>query len=136
MACYVYNDSDGSLHVWGPSDNIADTFVGDLAANGFASVNGLPPLDDTHHWNPKAKTVQRNRPVVKPGGVPDLSDYPADIAATGYVLIAPTDGVTYNVPKWVQPNLQAFYDYCVIHPPWDKLLHADLNTYLHNKTTS
>lgn len=136
MACYIYNISDGSLNLWGPSDTIAKTFVGDLAASGLAAVTGLPPLDATHHWNANIKTVQTNVPVIKSGGAPVLSDYPAKLAATGYALIVPTDGVTYNVTKWVQPNLQAFYDFSIAHGGWDKALHSQLYIYLQNKTTS
>lgn len=136
MACYIYNVSDGSLYLWGPSDNIASIFVGDLKANGLAAVTGLPALDASHHWNANIKTVQTNVPVIKSGGAPVLSDYPAKLAATGYALVVPSDGVTYNFTKWVQPNLQAFLDFCIAQGGWDKILHSQLNIYLQNKTTS
>lgn len=57
MAIYIYNQ-DGTLYSWVPTDDLSlvasDT---ELALNGLAKVEGLPPLDEMHVWNPATLTV-------------------------------------------------------------------------------
>src|SRR4051794_35637728 len=57
MALFVYNTATGALVSWCPNDSdpVASGTV--LAANGLASVSGLPALDATHVWDAASKTV-------------------------------------------------------------------------------
>ena len=75
MALYVYRIADGSLYSWAPDDTdpVAPDDV--LAANGFALVSGLPPLDATHGWDAATKTV--------------------------VAIVPPLPVVSVGTPKWV-----------------------------------
>jgi len=57
MATYVYYTATGALYSWNQNDTdpVADSST--LAANGLASVSGLPALDSTHAWSASQKTV-------------------------------------------------------------------------------
>jgi hypothetical protein len=65
MAIYVYQTTSGALASWIPenltiaqaqaSGHLASDAV--LAAGGNSAVDQLPPLDDTHAWDPSTKTV-------------------------------------------------------------------------------
>jgi hypothetical protein len=65
MAIYVYNNSNGVLISWIPEDlTIAQAQASgqlasnaDLAAAGNGAKDNLPPLDETHAWDPATKTV-------------------------------------------------------------------------------
>ena len=57
MAIYVCKISGGSLYSYCPSDSdpVADTAT--LTAAGLEAHSGLPPLDETHAWDPPTKSV-------------------------------------------------------------------------------
>lgn len=65
MAIYVYQTSSGVLVSWIPENiTVADAQASgqlasseDLAAAGNTAVGGLPPLDQSHAWDPTQKTV-------------------------------------------------------------------------------
>jgi hypothetical protein len=65
MAIYVYQNTSGILVSWIPEDlTIAEAQAnGQLASNaalvagGNRAKDNLPPLDDTHEWDPATKTV-------------------------------------------------------------------------------
>ena len=73
MAIYVYVNTSGALSSYIP-DNITKAQAqasgllasdATLAANGLAAKDQLPPLDDTHAWDPATKTV-----IVVPAPIP------------------------------------------------------------------
>jgi len=133
MATYVYNVADGSLFTWGLGNSIGQVIVRPtpLFNYGLAFKTGLLPLDATHAWDAATKSVIVVTAKVRTGLPPDLTDYPANIAATGYVLQAPTDATSFNIALWAQPNMHAFHDFCVLQPAgWDKSLHSQLWIYL------
>lgn len=57
MAIYVYRTADGSLVSWCPNDTDPVASAQQLAAQGLASVSGLPPLGPTVAWNPATHTT-------------------------------------------------------------------------------
>lgn len=57
MALYVYRVSDGTLISWSPNDTDPVASDAALAANGFAKVTGLLPLDNTHSWDAPTHSV-------------------------------------------------------------------------------
>jgi hypothetical protein len=65
MAIYVYKTNSGALHSWIPDDlTVVEAqdkglLASDaaLAANRMTAVDSLPPLDETHAWDPAQKTV-------------------------------------------------------------------------------
>ena len=58
MALYVYYTSNGVLYSWSPEDNAPVAPPADLAAKGLDKKTGLPPLDETHAWDPPTRTVK------------------------------------------------------------------------------
>ncbi len=138
MATYVYNISDGSLYTSGISDDINQVIIRPtpLSDYGLAFKTGLLPPDSTHTWNSSTESITPVSAKVQTGLPPDLTDYPKNIAATGYIIQLPTDVVTYNLTNWAQPNLQAFHDFCVTLDNWDKSLHSQFWIYLQSKVTS
>lgn len=85
MALYVYNSITGVLVSWCPNDTDPVASAATLAANGLASVSGLPALDSTHVWDATKKTVDT---VVAPtpANVIDTFDFimaftPTELAA-------------------------------------------------------
>lgn len=65
MAIYIYTIATGQLYSYIPqnvtiaaaqaSGQLADSAT--LANNGLAAIDGLPPQDSTHQWNPATLTV-------------------------------------------------------------------------------
>lgn len=83
MAIYVYRLSDGSLYSWCPNDTDPVASASILAANGLASVSGLPALSPTIGWNPATKSTTSVIPVVQTA--PPM---------TGTIVV---NGITYNM---------------------------------------
>ena len=91
MAIYVYNTTTGALVSWCPNDTDPVADAATLAANGLASVSGLPALGPTVAWNATTKTTQT---VTAPTPANNIPSYqfvmlftPADHAA----IVASTD---------------------------------------------
>lgn len=57
MATYVYVTATGLLYSYNPDDVSPVAAKEDLARIGLTVVSALPPLDETHEWDPSGKTV-------------------------------------------------------------------------------
>jgi hypothetical protein len=57
VAIYVYRISDGTLISWCPNDTDPVATPAQLAAQGYASVSGLPVLSSTVAWNAATHTT-------------------------------------------------------------------------------
>ncbi len=82
MAIYIYKISDGTLFSYCPNDTDPIASPARLAANGLASVSGLPQLSPTVVWNPLTLTT---RTIAAPPPAPPLS---------GTIVVG---GVTYSI---------------------------------------
>ena len=91
MAIYVYNTTTGDLFSWSPNDTDPVADAATLAANGLASVSGLPALGPTVAWNPSTKTTMTVTAPVAPNNITTyqfiLLFTPAEHAA----IVASTD---------------------------------------------
>jgi hypothetical protein len=95
MAIYVYEIATGVLVSWCPNDTDPVADPATLAANGLASVSGLPALGPTVAWNPSTKTTQT---VAAP--TPALN-----VTAAQFVMLF-TPAETAAIRASTDPNVQ------------------------------
>jgi hypothetical protein len=135
MATYVYFVSDGSLYAYGPTDVMQRVIASNIltVVPGLTAVVGLLPQDDTHVWDPATKTVITKTSQLT-GLAPVLSDIPADISATGFVLTRAAGGAGFYNISWAQGQVQAFHDFMGV--TWSRALLSELWRYLQTKITS
>lgn len=98
MAIYVYNVSTGALVSWCPNDTDPVAPAATLAANGLASVSGLPALDASHVWDAANKTVDTTTPPASPLWV---STYQFVLLFTAAETTAIRTSTDANVQHWL-----------------------------------
>jgi hypothetical protein len=106
MAIYVYQTTSGVLVSWIPEDlTIAQAQAnGQLASNaqlaaaGNSAVDKLPPLDDSHAWDPATKTVITVTPPV-PANL--LNSFDFIMAFTAAELAAIRNSADNNIQQFL-----------------------------------
>lgn len=98
MAIYVYATATGALVSWCPNDTDPVAPAATLAANGLASMSGLPALDATHAWDAASKTVVVVAAPVQPLWVSSYQFILLFTAAETTAIRASTDA---NVQHWL-----------------------------------
>jgi hypothetical protein len=138
MATYVYFIASGSLYAYGPTDVVARVIASNVLTviPGLTFVAGLLPQDDTHAWDPATKSVVTKVSQFT-GLAPVLSDIPADITATGFVVTRAAGGAGFYNLVWAQGQVQAFRDFMISNlGTWSRPLLSEFWQYLQTKITS
>lgn len=91
MAIYVYNATTGALVSWCPNDTDPVASADVLAANGLASVSGLPALGPTVVWNASTKTTDTVAAPIAPNNIPTYQFVMLFTPAEHAAIVASTD---------------------------------------------